>query len=66
MLFGRLRRRQGKGQPTFVFADLAGFASHTERMGDEAAADLAREFRRTMCAMSCRLDARQVKSMGTG
>ena len=65
-MFGRLRRRQGKGNPTFVFADLSGFTSYTERMGDEAAADLAREFRRTMCALSCELDARQIKSMGDG
>jgi len=65
-MFARLRRRQGKGDPTFLFVDLVGFTTATERLGDEAAADLAREFRRTMCALSCRLDARQVKSMGDG
>ena len=65
-MFGRLRRRQGKGLPTFLFVDMVGFTAATERLGDEAAADLAREFRRTMCALSCRLDARQIKSMGDG
>lgn len=64
-MFGRLRRRQGKGDPTFLFVDLAGFTTATQRLGDDVAADLAREFRRTMCALSCRLDARQVKSMAT-
>lgn len=65
-MFERLRRRQGKGDPTFLFADLAGFTTATQRLGDEAAADMAREFRRAMCALSCRLGARQVKSMGDG
>lgn len=62
----RLRRRQREGLPTFVFVDLVGFTDATERLGDERAADLARAFRRAMCALSCRLDARQVKSMGDG
>lgn len=65
-MFARLRRKQGAGLPTFVFVDLAGFTHTTERIGDEAAADLAREFRRTMCELSCRLGTRQVKSMGDG
>ena len=65
-MFARLRRRQRTGAPTFLFVDLAGFTQATERMGDEAAANLAREFRRTMCALSCRLGTRQVKSMGDG
>jgi adenylate cyclase len=63
---GRLRRRQREGLPTFVFVDLVGFTAATERLGDEQAADLARAFRRSMCALSCRLDTRQVKSMGDG
>ena len=65
-MFARLRRRQGRGLPTFLFVDLVGFTAATERLGDEAAADLARTFRRDMCALSCRMDARQVKSMGDG
>jgi class 3 adenylate cyclase len=52
--------------PTFVFADLAGYTRLTEQRGDEAAARVAREFRRTMRALSRRHDAWQVKSMGDG
>ena len=52
--------------PTFVFADLAGYTALTEERGDEAAAKLAREFRRTMCALSREHGAWQVKSMGDG
>ena len=52
--------------PTFVFADLAGYTAITEERGDDAAARLAREFRRTMCALSREHGATQVKSMGDG
>ncbi len=52
--------------PTFVFADLAGYAALTERHGDEAAARVAGEFRRTMSALSREHGAWQVKSMGDG
>jgi class 3 adenylate cyclase len=52
--------------PTFVFADLAGYTALTEEHGDEAAAQVAREFRRTMCALSREHGAWQVKSMGDG
>jgi adenylate cyclase len=62
----RLRWRHYCAAPTFLFADLVGFTAATERLGDAAAADLAREFRRTMCAMSCVRGARQIKSMGDG
>jgi adenylate cyclase len=53
-------------EPTFVFADLAGYTALTERLGDEAAANLAREFRRTMCLVSREHGAHQIKSMGDG
>jgi class 3 adenylate cyclase len=52
--------------PTFVFADLAGYTALTEERGDQAAARLAREFLRTMCALSREHGATQVKSMGDG
>jgi len=52
--------------PTFVFADLVGYTALTEQRGDEAAAAVAREFRRAMCALSRRHGAWQVKSMGDG
>jgi adenylate cyclase len=62
-----LRWRGHRSQtPTFLFADLAGYTALTEARGDEAAADLAREFRRSMCALSREHGARQVKSMGDG
>jgi class 3 adenylate cyclase len=55
-----------RSTPTFLFADLVGYTALTEAVGDAAAADLAREFRRTMCALSRDHGARQVKSMGDG
>jgi adenylate cyclase len=62
----RRRRMRRHPAPTFVFADLAGYTALTEERGDEAAAKLAREFRRTMCALSRDHGATQVKSMGDG
>jgi adenylate cyclase len=52
--------------PTFVFADLAGYTALADQRGDQAAAAVAREFRRTMCVLSRRHGAWQVKSMGDG
>ncbi|MGB0093191.1 MAG: adenylate/guanylate cyclase domain-containing protein [Solirubrobacteraceae bacterium] len=52
--------------PTFVFADLVGYTALTEDRGDDAAAQIAREFGRTMRALSRRYGAWQVKSMGDG
>jgi class 3 adenylate cyclase len=63
------RRRRWMRQhpaPTFLFADLAGYTALTENRGDEAAARIAREFRRTMRALSRRYGAWEVKSMGDG
>lgn len=62
----RRRRMRRHLSPTFVFADLAGYTALTEERGDQAAAKLAREFRRTMCALSREHGATQVKSMGDG
>jgi class 3 adenylate cyclase len=63
----RRRRRMARHPaPTFVFADLVGYTVLTEERGDEEAARLAREFRRTMHALSRDHGARQVKSMGDG
>jgi class 3 adenylate cyclase len=50
--------------PTFVFADLVGYTALTEAHGDEAAARLAREFRRTISRLCREHGAWQVKSMG--
>src|SRR5215217_4164663 len=62
----RRRAMRRHPAPTFVFADLAGYTALTEARGDEAAAKMAREFRRTMCALSREHGATQVKSMGDG
>jgi adenylate cyclase len=60
------RRMQRHPAPTFVFADLVGYTALTDERGDQAAAHVAREFRRTMCALSRDHGAWQVKSMGDG
>jgi class 3 adenylate cyclase len=60
---GRMRRHPA---PTFVFADLVGYTALTDQRGDEAAAELASEFRRVMCLLARDHGATQVKSMGDG
>jgi adenylate cyclase len=60
------RRMQRHPAPTFVFADLVGYTELTDRDGDEAAARVAREFRRAMCSLSREHGSWQVKSMGDG
>lgn len=63
------RRRQRMARhpsPTFVFADLVGYTSLTEQSGDQAAADVARKFRRAMSLLSREHGAWHVKSMGDG
>jgi adenylate cyclase len=60
------RRMQRHPAPTFLFADLAGYTALTDQRGDEAAARVAHEFRRTMFALSREHGAWQVKSMGDG
>ena len=63
------RRRRWMGRhpaPTFVFADLVGYTALTEECGDETAARVAREFRRTISGLSREHGAWQVKSMGDG
>ena len=62
----RRRWMAGHPSPTFVFADLVGYTALTEERGDEAAARVAREFRRTMSALSRDHGAWHVKSMGDG
>lgn len=60
------RRMQQHPAPTFVFADLVGYTALTDQHGDQAAARVAREFRRTMGALSREHGAWRVKSMGDG
>jgi adenylate cyclase len=52
--------------PTFLFVDLVGYTALTDEHGDDVAAQVAREFRRTMCRLSRDHGATQVKSMGDG
>jgi adenylate cyclase len=67
MRLARRRQRMARHpSPTFVFADLVGYTSLTEESGDEAAAHVAREFRRAMSALSRQHGACHVKSMGDG
>ena len=65
-VFGRRRRMRRHPAPTFVFADLAGYTAMTGERGDQAAAELAREFRRAMCRLARDHAASEVKSMGDG
>lgn len=46
------RAMQRPPAPTFVFVDLVGYTRLTERHGDETAARIARDSRRTMCELS--------------
>src|SRR5918912_3265437 len=62
----RRRRMRRHPAPTFLFVDLVGYTALTDEQGDEAAARVAREFRRTMCELSRDHGATQVKSMGDG
>jgi adenylate cyclase len=66
LTLARRRRMARHPAPTFVFADLVGYTSLTERSGDQAAADMAREFRRAMSLLSREHGAWHVKSMGDG
>jgi adenylate cyclase len=62
----RYRQMARHPKPTFVFADLVGYTSLTERCGDEAAMRVASEFRRVMSLLSRQHGACHVKSMGDG
>jgi adenylate cyclase len=66
LAMSRKRQMRRHPAPTFVFADLAGFTAMTERCGDEVAAEVARDFRRTMRSLSRKHGAWQAKSMGDG
>ena len=58
--------RAPRSTPTFLFADLVGYTMLTEVQGNEHAARVAREFQRSMSALSRGHGARHVKSMGDG
>ncbi|HTU97541.1 MAG TPA: adenylate/guanylate cyclase domain-containing protein [Solirubrobacteraceae bacterium] len=62
----RHRRFARSPAVTFVFADLVGYGSFTDRRGDEAAMRVAWEFGRLMRSLSHEHGAWHVKSMGDG
>ena len=49
---------------TFLFADLVGFTAFTERVGDEAAADVAVAFQTTTAHLAADYGCEVVKSLG--
>jgi adenylate cyclase len=49
---------------TFLFADLVGFTAFTERVGDEAAADVAVAFQTASAHLAADFDCDVVKSLG--
>jgi adenylate cyclase len=51
-------------QHTFLFADLVGFTAFTERVGDEAAADVAVAFQTTTAHLAADYGCEVVKSLG--
>lgn len=51
-------------EQTFLFADLVGFTSLTERCGDELAADLAIEFGMDAAALAAEFGCSLVKTLG--
>jgi class 3 adenylate cyclase len=53
-----------KQQHTFLFADLVGFTAFTERVGDEAAADVAVAFQQATVHLAQDFDCNVVKCLG--
>jgi adenylate cyclase len=51
---------------TFLFADIVGFTAFTERVGDEAAADVAVAFKSAAAHVADELDCEVVKDLGDG
>jgi len=54
----------GTPQHTFLFADLVGFTTFTERAGDETAADVAVAFQTTTAHLAEKYGCEVVKSLG--
>jgi len=60
----RLVGMDASSQHTFLFADLVGFTAFTERVGDEAAADVAVAFQTAAAHLAADFDCDTVKSLG--
>jgi class 3 adenylate cyclase len=56
----------GAAEHTFLFADLVGFTAFTERVGDEAAADVAIAFQSAAVHAAAELGCEVVKQLGDG
>ncbi len=54
----------GPARHTFLFADLVGFTAFTERVGDEAAADVAVAFQQATAHLAEDFDCEVVKCLG--
>jgi class 3 adenylate cyclase len=52
------------GEHTFLFADLVGFTAFTERVGDEAAADVAIAFQSAALHAAAELGCEVIKELG--
>lgn len=55
---------EGGAQHTFLFADVVGYTAFTERVGDDAAADVAVAFQAAAAQMAAELDCEVVKNLG--
>lgn len=51
-------------QHTFLFADLVGYTAFTERVGDDAAADVAVAFQAAAAHMASDFDCEVIKNLG--
>jgi adenylate cyclase len=63
-LLSRLLHRMAETLHSFLFADICGYSSLTERDGDEAAAELAIRFASTVSAIAADHGAELVKRVG--
>lgn len=59
-----VQERPTPASQTFLFADLAGFTTLTEQLGDERAADMAVAFCESVCELNAGHRAEDVKSLG--
>ena len=64
MRSSRLQGMDAAAEHTFLFADLVGFTAFTERVGDEAAADVAVAFKSAAAHAADELGCEVVKDLG--
>jgi class 3 adenylate cyclase len=66
MRSSRLKGMDAAPEHTFLFADLVGYTAFTERVGDEAAADVAVAFQSAAAHAADALGCEVVKDLGDG